>query len=160
MRARKGKRTFGSYGDVTAVDPIGGPLLELFTIELKRGRSHGLPCDLLDVSPSNGERPFERTLKQAIASHEQAQSHFWMIIGRRDRRIPIVYFPRLFIRRYAQKFGSASWASYRVRLNVDKRENIVERVSFVALALHDFFKRFTPDGCRRVLLLDGKLLHP
>jgi len=90
-RAKKGKSTYGSYGDITAVDPIGEPLLKLFTIELKRGRSHGCPGDLLDASPSKVVRPFEATLNQTITSSERAGSVSWLLISKHDHRLPVVY---------------------------------------------------------------------
>ena len=87
QRAKSGKRTSGSYGDIAAVDPVGFPLLAVFTLELKRGRSHGDIGDMLDM-PLKGykERPFEKTLTQAVGSHKLAGSLSWLLISQRDRR--------------------------------------------------------------------------
>ena len=87
QRAKSGKRTAGSYGDVAAVDPVGAPLLQVFTLELKRGRSHGDIGDVIDI-PVTGykPRPFENTLKQAFDSHKLAGSLSWLVISQRDRR--------------------------------------------------------------------------
>jgi hypothetical protein len=93
IRHRKGKRTAGSYGDITALDPIGEPLTQLFTIELKRGRSHGEPGDLLDCSGSLNCHAFIKALRQARTAHETADSRSWLLISRRDRRQPVVFFP-------------------------------------------------------------------
>lgn len=93
QRAKKGQSTYGSYGDVAAVDPIGEPLLKVFTIELKRGRSHGCPGDLLDFKSNNGKHPFVRALSQAIEAHKRAGSKSWMLIGKRDCRCPVVFLP-------------------------------------------------------------------
>lgn len=91
QRAKFGKKTFGSYGDIAAVDPVGAPLLKAFTIELKRGRSHGCPNDLLDCKPSTKPKPFEQCLMQAIEAHQRAVSLFWMLLCRRDGRVSMVY---------------------------------------------------------------------
>lgn len=91
QRAKSGKTTYGSYGDVTAVDPIGEPLLKLFTIELKRGSSHSCPGDLIDYSADLMKHPWVRGLVQAVRSHGQAGSCGWLMIARRDFRRPVAY---------------------------------------------------------------------
>ena len=51
-RGKKGEKTYGSYGDVAALDPIGEPLIKLVTIEIKRGHSPKPgkgPSDYLNV---------------------------------------------------------------------------------------------------------------
>jgi hypothetical protein len=95
-RAKKGKTTFGSYGDIAAVDPIGRPLLDFFTIELKIGKSHGHFGDLLDapIKKKRKQFAFERTLEQAMSAATLAKSHHWMLISKRDRREPVVFIPR------------------------------------------------------------------
>ncbi len=93
-RAKKSLKTFGSYGDVMAVDPIGQPLTGMFTIELKRGDSHGHPLDLLDASPTDTQRKWEKALKQTVSSRESAGSDGWLLIHKRDRREPMVYMDR------------------------------------------------------------------
>ena len=93
QRAKSGKRTFGSYGDIAAVDPIGQPLVQLFTIELKRGRSHGCPNDLFDCRRTKKMKPFEEALEQAISSAELAGTPRWLLISRRDGRESMAYFP-------------------------------------------------------------------
>ncbi len=93
VRFRKGKTTAGSYGDICALDPIGEPLLKTFTIELKRGRSHGDPGDLLDCSGSRQCHPFLKTIAQAKEAALVTGSRTWLIISRRDRRNAVVFFP-------------------------------------------------------------------
>lgn len=92
QRMKSGKTTYGSYGDVAAVDPIGEPLLQVFTIELKRGRSHGNVLEVIDCPDRNCQQKFEETLTQTHRSHKDAGSLGWMLISRRDRRIPVAYF--------------------------------------------------------------------
>lgn len=98
QRAKSGKSTFGSYGDIAAVDPIGAPLIKVFTIELKRGKSHGCPTDLIDLPTGLKPQPFEKTLRQVMRSAEQAGSISWLIISQRDRRLCMVYGDWYFLR--------------------------------------------------------------
>ena len=48
VRAKVGRTTAGQYGDVAAIDFDGLPLLELMTMELKRGYSKNTIQDLVD----------------------------------------------------------------------------------------------------------------
>ena len=100
QRAKFGKRTSGSYGDINAVDPIGQPLLRYFTFELKRGRSHGLPADLIDCKPTKKVRPFEKALVQALTAAELAGSFTWALICKPDRREVMIYLPTIHARQF------------------------------------------------------------
>lgn len=93
QRAKKGKSTYGSYGDIAAVNPIGEPLLKIFTIELKRGMSHGEPGDLLDCTGDPRCHKFIQTLLQAEDAHKRAGSFSWLVIAKRDHRHVVVFFP-------------------------------------------------------------------
>lgn len=95
---KHGKKTAGAHGDITALDPIGVPLLKLFTIELKRGRAHGEPGDVLDCKGKPECHPFLKTLEQARTSAVQAESLTWLLIVRRDFRNPVVFFPAKLLR--------------------------------------------------------------
>lgn len=91
QRAKSGRKTYGSYGDIAATDPIGEPLLRFFTIELKIGRSHGDVGDFLDFKDENACHKWSQTLKQAIRSHNDAGSLAWLLICKRDFRRTMVY---------------------------------------------------------------------
>ncbi len=89
-RAKVGKRTAGSYGDIAAIDPIGAPLLDLITFELKRGYSRYSPMDLIEnPSPSI----WEEFIGQARDSHEAAGSFSWAVIAKRDRKHTMIWMP-------------------------------------------------------------------
>lgn len=139
FRAQKGKTTFGSYGDIAAVDPIGLPLLKVFTIELKRGRSHGHPEDLVDRG--NGpawkvQRPFEACLEQAIGAHKAAGSKYWLLICRRDKRNAMAYVPWEALRDL-DIATPGPHARYSVDALLFKRR---ERLYFAGIQLEDFLK--------------------
>lgn len=93
VRFRKGQRTAGSYGDICALDPIGEPLLKLFTIELKRGEYVKHPGDLLDCNGSCDCHPFLRAVKQAKDAHRRAGSLSWLLIVKRDFKHNTIFFP-------------------------------------------------------------------
>lgn len=93
VRFRKGQSTAGSYGDICALDPIGEPLLKLFTIELKRGEYVKHPGDLLDCTGSCTSHPFLQAVKQAREAHERAGSRSWLLIVKRDFKHSTIFFP-------------------------------------------------------------------
>lgn len=90
-RWKKGKRTYGSYGDIASVDPIGEPLLRYWTIELKRGRFHRDPAELIECPATDCQKPFEAALEQTLVAHQLAESVGWMLISRKDFKVAVVY---------------------------------------------------------------------
>lgn len=142
QRAKKGQRTFGSYGDVAAVDPCGQPLLNVFTIELKRGNSHGTPADLLDFKQDNSRHTWVKCLKQAIKSHLQAGSKSWLLIMRRDKREAVVYLETAMLKRLMEK---PAWGMNTIRfaLVIDG-----EWEAFTAMKLDDFLDQVWPEDLR------------
>ena len=143
-RAKKGKTTFGSYGDITAVDPIGGPLIKAFTIELKRGRSHGNPWELVDSVKSKVVRPFEKALNQAIASHQAAGSVAWMLICRPDRKVAMIYLPWGIHKLLGSTSPFLHPPTTRFDLRVNRDGSASDRVRFVGMPLDAFLLRITP----------------
>jgi hypothetical protein len=143
QRAKHGLRTYGAYGDIAAVDPIGEPLLKLFTIELKRGRSHGCPNDLLDCRPSTVAKPFECALVQAIDASKRAQSRYWMLVSRRDGRQSMVFLPWM-VRTDLPNLLSGPFAVFDLLLCSSNAP-----LRFVGLKLDDFLRRVSPkDICK------------
>lgn len=95
VRSRKGKQTFGQYGDIAAVNPKGRSLLRLFTIEVKRGYNK-TKCnlsDLLDVPDNGAVQELAKWIKQARRSARQAGSKYWLLIHKKDGRREVVYMP-------------------------------------------------------------------
>lgn len=145
QRLKSGKKTYGSYGDIAAVDPIGEPLLKLFTIELKRGSSYGTPGDLFDTRPTECQRPFEACIEQAIRSHKDAGSKGWLLISRRDSRIPIAYFdpaPLMILSDFKNILLTPPSVTFRILIN--KEDGFRQKVRFVGLPLDVFLQRVSP----------------
>ena len=141
---KKGKTTYGSYGDIAAVDPIGDPLLKMFTIELKRGSSYSHPGDLLDFKTVNGAHPWVRCLMQAIKSHKESGSKSWMMICKRDHRLPIVYLEaRAFKRLFFCDSPNSSFVRFWLEIRQSEKGGS-EEANFVGLPLEAFLEGVTP----------------
>lgn len=93
VRGRKGKETSGQHSDMAAIDPIGAPLLDAFTIEMKRGYPKANLHDLFDNTGRIKSHPLLEWIDQVEESYERAGSYSWLIIHRRDRRAALVYMP-------------------------------------------------------------------
>jgi len=145
QRMKKGIPTHGSYGDISAVDSIGEPLLKLFTIELKRGSSHSCPGDLIDFKPDNLRHPWIICLLQAIKSHEQAKTFGWMMICRRDHRLPVAYIDSTVFRHFQGK--DAICPRVRFILPIGSGEG----QDFIAVPLEGFLSVVTPKEIIRCL---------
>jgi len=94
VRGRAGRGTAGQNGDICATDPIGAVLIDLFTIEIKRGYSKNTIQDLIDKPDRAGVQVWDSFFDQILESYDQAGSYSWLLINRRDRREAMVWFPR------------------------------------------------------------------
>lgn len=92
-RKKKNKKTFGQSSDIQAINPDGQPLIDLFSIELKRGYSSATLMDILDKSEWASEQTFESFIKQAVEGHQNAGSYYWMLITKRNQRRALVTIP-------------------------------------------------------------------
>lgn len=153
QRAKSGKRTHGSYGDIAAVDPIGEPLIRWATLELKRGSSHGTPWDLFESNDSKAERIFESCLNQAYASAVDAQSIGWALICRRDRKRSIIYVEQCLYDSLDTLFPQS--VAYDIWVN--KKDDAPSRFEFTAVRLEDFLKRVTPEQIIKEVKVDDDL---
>lgn len=98
VRAKKGKRTADHHGDVCCIDPCGAALTDLLTIECKRGHNRVSLQDLLDCRPGqkggNGKgENLPDWIARAQTDHEAAGSYSWLLIVRRDGRLPLAIMP-------------------------------------------------------------------
>jgi hypothetical protein len=88
QRAKSGKSTANSAGDLMAMDADGQKLLDVVTIELKRGYNSCTIQDLFDKANMHGG--FCDFVAQAMTSASLAGTPHWMVIHKRDRRDPVV----------------------------------------------------------------------
>lgn len=103
-RHKKRKRTFGQYGDVQAVDPVGQPLIDLCCFEMKTGYNKWSFLDVLD-STTEGKQPIEKFLYQAAESMRQTGARWEVLICRRTQRVPIIIIPWSMAWLIQEKFG-------------------------------------------------------
>jgi hypothetical protein len=94
VRGRRGKTTYGQHGDVSATDPIGDPLIQALTIEIKRGYSYTNIHALLDRPNLHlKQTEYDVWIQKAIESCEHSKSFAWLLITRRDKRTAMVFMP-------------------------------------------------------------------
>ncbi len=105
VRSAKGQKTSGQYGDVSAIDSIGEPLLQVFSIELKRGYSANSFGDMFDFPAKAKKQKWEVFYSQAKASAEASGARYWMLIWRRDRRKALVFMPLEAIKEVSGSFS-------------------------------------------------------
>jgi hypothetical protein len=143
-RGNKGQSTAGSHGDIAATDPIGAPLTKLFAIELKRGKSHGEPGDLLDCTGDTKCHKWIATMEQTLLSAKHGKTLSWLIIVRRDRRKEVVFIPSQMLLRGAplyharKRLTKPPCFSYRLKLPS------FGRVQFIGVSLKRFLACVKP----------------
>lgn len=92
QRSKKNISTYGQYGDVQAVDPIGTPLMSLCTIECKDGYPKDSPFDLIDRTKV-GKQAYGQFFEQAREEMISAGTPFWLLIARRKSHAKMIYMP-------------------------------------------------------------------
>lgn len=156
-RAKKGKKTYGQDGDIQATDPIGQPLLDVVTIELKRGTNRAGCSDILDQPLRRSpivkdivlhETPWEVFIRQAKTQAEQAETPHWMLIHKRDLRNVVVYYS-FELHTQLQDRGNLWWP-----LRPLFRIRTMDGDEIVGLALENFLEFVHPD---RFLKIHGNL---
>lgn len=131
------------YGDVGATDPIGKPLIDFFTIELKKGYNRSTIVDLVD-GKKNGD--YEEWFTKAFRDHKAAGSISWLLIHQRDRREPLVFLPKGdFLRLLRMDDGDDGCLIVRgifsfLTIYVEKYERIV-----ICMPLDLFLSKVTPE---------------
>lgn len=97
-----GKQTANHVGDIAVADPEGAPLLELVSIELKRGYSKINFADSFDSLPQARVQPWEEFILQANRDATAAGAFSWWLIARRDRRETLVFMPFKLYRKFLE----------------------------------------------------------
>lgn len=146
VRSKQGKSTFGQYGDITAVDPIGQPLTRALCIECKRGYSKFSFADTIDRPPHAARTTWETFVDQASSSAEASRALAWFLICRRDKRQALAFFPRTLLDdlRGLGAFESypAPFLQMLVHVRTEKRGTLPLRV--VGCLLEDFLAEVQP----------------
>jgi len=91
VRGKSGRQTMNQHGDIMATCDYGTPLIDLFTIELKRGYSDATCHEMLDCMEKTAELHYERWITNAIRDCSAAGAAGWLLIAKRDRRLPLIW---------------------------------------------------------------------
>lgn len=125
-------------GDIAAIDPAGESLLKVITIECKKGYNSSTFADLMDNPEGNSK--YKEWIEKAEKEHKEAGSFSWILIHKRDRRIPIVIMP--------SELDSAM-----VMNDIDSPVKVFleyNNMDFGVSTLEDFFKYVDPDKFREL----------
>ena len=142
-RSRSGKHTAGQYGDIAATDPLGAPLIDWITIELKRGYTEAHIGDVFDRLSTSKPSQLIDFFNQARNSHKEAASDAWLVVHARDRRTPMVWLPAKALRQIDQ-YDLGDVASLKPQLRYDDGAGL--RVVGFPLAV--FFEQIEPQAIR------------
>jgi len=97
-RSKSNKKTFGQYGDVQATNPIGQPLIDLYSIEIKRGYSKHTFAEMMDKLDKAKPQMYEKFIEQASIDGGLSKSWTWILVTKRDRRKALISFPFYFLK--------------------------------------------------------------
>jgi len=92
-RAKKGKTTANSAGDIGYLDAAGKPLIEAITFELKCGYNNTDTTSLIDTAPGRKRPQLLEFIEQAIESGNTAKSKYWAVIHKRNGKQALIHFP-------------------------------------------------------------------
>lgn len=161
IRKKKGKKTFGQEGDLQATDPIGQPLIDLMTVEAKKGYNRNTCFDALDKAPSYSRKTkrmemhpqqWEKFVSQSIQESKNAGVPFWMLIHRRDLRATVVY---LSWKLYMTLLKYTTLGSSRPHLCI----TTIEGMKVFATTLEQFMIRVKPKVIKKLAKTQRKVLR-
>jgi len=173
VRSRKGKRTDHHHGDIASTDPSSAPFTELLVAECKKGYNRLTIADMLDkpkpvkgkmvkVFPKKGKAPasYQEWFRKVRVSQRATGAFSWLLIHRRDRREPVVFFSQRLRSALNQHCKQAAFKEDQSPF-LSFRMNCPEEGIFVvqAMPLEDFLAAVRPDDVRELCRLkrEGKL---
>jgi len=149
VRDKQGKRTFGQYGDVQATDPIGQPLLNNLSIEIKRGYSKSSFADMVEASDTAAIQQFDNFIGQAVRDSRKAGVSFWWLITRRDRKEIWLTIPKTLYMRLSKRDTGLKTSIPKVLVSYHSKALETElRIVMMPFAL--FLKKVNPIDLRAI----------
>ena len=134
-RSKQGKSTFGQYGDIQAVNPVGQILIDNITFELKRGYGNKSIFDLVDSYNTTG---FPEWYEQVTEDQGNADSKYFALITRRDRRKALIIIPANL------RLDMVKWFGNNVTLNVFIASVEWDKKRFLIGRFDDFVEKIDP----------------
>ena len=151
-RSKTGRQTMNQHGDIMATCDYGTPLIDLFTIELKRGYSDATCHEMLDCMEKTAELHYERWITNAIRDCSAAGAAGWLLIAKRDRRLPLIWM-EVGTRSLFDQVGVDLRGSPCVTMTVRLRKQKIQTTIF-GMLLDNFLLNVTP----RTILELGKIV--
>ena len=143
IRSKKGLTTHGNYGDIAIADPLGQPLIELATIELKTGYPGQSPFDLVDrVGKQNPK--YKQFFEQCEREKKEANVPFWILIARRKQKDIMIYLSHALYRQFT--YLDEAFPSVRLSVTV-----LSKRRKIFGCPLSEFFKLVDPREIKKIV---------
>ena len=148
IRSKRGRGTKNQYGDVQATDPIGQPLIDLCTIEIKKGYSRNSYFDLIDKLPNETKQPYKKFIQQVIDQQCEAGTAWWLLITKRDYKETLIAMP-IALKRQLGTFAKLGSCRPSMRFTFDGRSRGFGEKIFVT-TLAEFFRVVSPKHIRYI----------
>jgi len=132
-RKKVGKDTANSCGDIGITDPIGQPLLDFFSIEVKRGYSDKLDILSLVDSKNKNNEVIDWVVK-AKKEIKEAGRPYYMIVIKRNRKQKVVVIDIDFYYNFLSK----------IKPSKEPLLKFYGEVCFVIIPYDEFFSIFSP----------------
>lgn len=144
VRAKKGKKTAGQYGDITAIDPVGEPFLAMSPVECKRGYPKVSVHDMLDQQKGRKQVPeFEQWIQQAQqAAKDSPTAVGWLLITSRYQKQTLVWMPKKF--RDSLVYYGAGLEEARPVFEITGEHGRIIRRTIIGMPLSEFLYRALP----------------
>lgn len=158
VRARIGKSTAGHDGDICATCPAGAVFTSLVTVEVKCGYNKVTLADVFDRPTTLKQQGLEAFFEQTLAAQKRSKAPHWMLIHRRDRREPVVYFGENLFYAWRKRHNTSSpdglcldppLPFFRCQVHIRLKDRDGDRpayreLNFVAMTWENFRASFDP----------------
>lgn len=138
-RGRDSKKTYGQHGDIMAVDPIGSALIDVFTVEVKKGYDRYSPFDAIDRHDRRRLTNFENWVEQVSEACQHSGSLGWMILFQRNGKKGCVAMPAFVMAELAPKKAFPHRAELRFN-----------GLPVAIVTMDDFFEKIKPADIKRL----------
>ena len=146
IRGKTKQGAYGMHGDIQAVDPIGAPLMKVFTFELKKGYPKATISDTLDTIQKHKRLPeFVQFILQARKSQEQAGSYSWAVIHRRDNHHTMLVLPNI-PAPWTSAIKRTNYQTMTLRFKLPGKE--LEKIDVIQCRLGQFLATCSPNVIR------------
>ena len=148
IRSKKNLKTFGQHGDIQATNPIGQKLIDVCSIEVKRGYTHHTFAEMLDKADHNKEQMYEKFVYQAEEDSANANAYSWLLIVKRDGKKALVFMPYPFKKELVNKGCILHKKHPIVSFSMEGKEDSIYRI--FGMTLDNFLKTVKPSHIKKI----------